>query len=324
MNHWDLIAKKLTEGLSSEEEKNLELWIVESPENKKEYEQALKTWNLVDENIDFDPNTEKAWEKLESKIRETKVVPLNSKNSSKSTYRTMGYAAAALLAIIGLTFVFNVLTKPEITTYTASDSVKEISLSDGTKVWLNANSSLEINNYFNETKRDVKLNGEAYFEVAHNKEKPFKISTEYTKTTVLGTSFYIGNSSGDSKEYISVNSGKVKYQFGANEVILTKGEKAKIDSKGNVEKTSLNNPNEFAVKSGKLQYENVTLQQIFSDIKKFNHYIVESESSIDTCLFTGQFETLNPKEILETLVITNNIQYHFNDNIISVSGEGCK
>ncbi|RZK37353.1 MAG: hypothetical protein EOO90_25385, partial [Pedobacter sp.] len=74
---------------------------------------------------------------------------------------------------------------------TPSGGEYQITLPDGTKVWLNAISSLKFPNKFTSKNREVELEGEAYFEVAKDASKPFSVSTKHTKVSVLGTHFNV-------------------------------------------------------------------------------------------------------------------------------------
>ncbi|WP_449436583.1 FecR family protein [Pedobacter steynii] len=68
---------------------------------------------------------------------------------------------------------------------------KQITLGDGTIVWLNSLSSLTLKNGFNDKTREVELTGEAYFDVAHKADKPFKVHTDQFDINVLGTAFNV-------------------------------------------------------------------------------------------------------------------------------------
>jgi len=124
----------------------------------------------------------------------------NGENSLKisSNYKWLKIAAAVLL-VVGIGFLYRVYDagKKEsavsiaITFKTKSGERKKITLPDGSTVLLNAQSSLSIGKEFNETCREVVLKGEAYFDVIHNKNKPFKVRTEEFNINVLGTAFNV-------------------------------------------------------------------------------------------------------------------------------------
>jgi len=124
----------------------------------------------------------------------------NSENSLKisRSYNWLKIAAAILL-IAGIGFLYRVYNAGKKegavsfakTFKTISGERKKITLPDGSTVLLNAQSSLSIGKEFNETCREVVLKGEAYFDVIHNKNKPFKVHTEEFNINVLGTAFNV-------------------------------------------------------------------------------------------------------------------------------------
>lgn len=123
----------------------------------------------------------------------------NSENSLKvaGNYKWLKVAAAILMvASIGILYRSYQVGNTEVvlvakTFQTKSGERKKITLPDGSTVLLNAQSSLSIGKEFNQTFREVTLRGEGYFDVIHNKNKPFKVRTEEFNINVLGTSFNV-------------------------------------------------------------------------------------------------------------------------------------
>jgi transmembrane sensor len=108
-------------------------------------------------------------------------------------------------------------------------------LSDGSKVWLNNETTIHYPVTFTSDERRIELEGgEAYFEVMHNSDKPFKVIVNGTEVEVLGTQFSI--SAFADEDFIQTNllTGKVKVTHGSNPKILTPGQKANVDKTGNI------------------------------------------------------------------------------------------
>lgn len=127
-------------------------------------------------------------------------------------------AAAAVLFIAGAGILFFNLQKqgwvsnqPLNTTVfeTRTGEKKQIQLQDGSIVWLNAESRLILAKDFNETTREVDLEGEAYFDVAHSKTKPFKVHTQAFNLDVLGTAFNVKAYPGDVKAIATLVRGSI-------------------------------------------------------------------------------------------------------------------
>jgi ferric-dicitrate binding protein FerR (iron transport regulator) len=124
-------------------------------------------------------------------------------------------AAAVVLFIIGLAVLYNKdianLVKPVQQVLISSDAGqhRQISLPDGTKVWLSPATQISYPDHFSNAKREVKLTGEAFFEVVHDTKHPFIINSGKLKTVVLGTSFNVRAYPKAKSAEVTVVSGKV-------------------------------------------------------------------------------------------------------------------
>ena len=105
-----------------------------------------------------------------------------------------------------------------------------LTLSDGTQVWLNADSKLEFPKHFKGSQRKVKLQGEAYFEVAKDASKPFMVETEYFNTTVLGTTFNIKAYTPKDANIVLIE-GSVRVASGKQSLTLVPGQQASLNAK---------------------------------------------------------------------------------------------
>src|SRR5690606_38677711 len=103
-----------------------------------------------------------------------------------------------------------VQAQPQTVVQTAVGERQHFTLSDGSTALLNGSSRLRVADDFNGTHRVVWLEGDAYFEVAKNAEKPFIVRTASTKTTALGTSFRVTNYADQHQPQVMLTSGKVQ------------------------------------------------------------------------------------------------------------------
>lgn len=113
-----------------------------------------------------------------------------------------------------------------------NDIKKEYLLDDGSRIWLNRNSQIQHPKKFKKDSRTIVLKGEAYFEVASIKNKPFVVDVENTKVTVLGTKFNIDAIG--SKAIVSVSEGKVAFASSSNNsigLIRTENQEGVFDEK---------------------------------------------------------------------------------------------
>jgi len=131
------------------------------------------------------------------------------KNRLSHLYHRMVKIAAIAIIFLGITFLASYLINTgSISQVAAKGEKKTILLPDGSLVFLNSKSSISYSKDF-KNKRELKLTGEAYFEVKKNPERPFLVETEKIKTRVLGTSFNI-KAYKNSQTMVSVNTGKVE------------------------------------------------------------------------------------------------------------------
>lgn len=218
IKYWELIAKKLSGELSSEEEKQLSLWLNTDSANQEKLKAAEYIWKTSGSlTSDFEPNTEKAWLSLKERIE----------NSGKTKPFPVGRLvwlkiAAAIAVIIMMGFLVKYMvnikdsTGPVLAEIVTTDSVKVFYLSDKTRISLNKNSRFTYPEKFTDSLRIVSLAGEAFFEVTADSHKPFIIQAGQTKTRVLGTSFNIKAHEKDEDVQVTVVSGKVQLEIENN------------------------------------------------------------------------------------------------------------
>lgn len=175
---------------------------------------------------------------------------------------------------------------------TRPGELKYLLLPDGTKVWLNVASTLEFPPSFNGKTREVKLTGEAYFDVMHAADQPFLIHTGHVVTQVLGTAFNIKAYPGQPDVIVSVQRGKV--QVSKNDQVmatLTKGQEVKVVTTAEEATVSeTKEANVAAWTNGRLIYESRSIGDILSDMERtYNVAIILKDSSILADTLTTSF-----------------------------------
>ena len=216
MNNKDINA--LVEGrLSDEKKAEVVKWLLKNPKQQQRYH-VLKARHVA-----------KLLKEGGGKNK------LDTKRKFADWYKYVGYAACVLLMVaLAYTLVSpnEQLEAKYSQTILASTSIgenKTITLSDGTKVTLNANTTFSYPEKFSEESRDVSLQGEAFFDVAHNPEKPFKVATgNGMNIQVLGTVFNVKSYPEDQNVETTLVSGKVKVVEEQNQktVVLAPSQRA--------------------------------------------------------------------------------------------------
>ncbi len=146
-----------------------------------------------------------------------------------------------------------------------------VELSDGSKVWLNAESSLQYPAQFSGNTREVKLIGEAYFEVKSNAEKPFIVTTNAERVEVLGTHFNINSYPDVGLSRVTLSEGKVRVAPLSNRTdthILTPNSQAVIRG-SNIEKISVNADEYIAWKNGEFMFNNEPLSSVLQKLSRW-------------------------------------------------------
>lgn len=202
----ELLFKYFSNEASAEEVAQIEQWLEEDPARQSEFDSAHYLFNAMILHSD--------------ELSKMTTPGALEKTSRKSKVRRLVYryaAAAAAVVIAGLSGVF-VEREINYNKMTAQTNVLEVpagqrmsvTLSDGTQVQLNGNSRIEYPAIFSRKQRNVKLSGEAFFEVKHDERHPFIVETFASKVEVLGTRFNVY--ADEASEYFSTAlvDGKVK------------------------------------------------------------------------------------------------------------------
>ncbi|WGQ11563.1 DUF4974 domain-containing protein [Pedobacter gandavensis] len=233
------------------------------------------------------------------------------------------YAAAAAAFIIGILFagiLFSTSSshQSDYTFLTGKGERAQVLLPDGTKVWLNSSTYINFHSSFFGLNRGLELSGEAYFEVAHDQYRPFVVSTNQVKTTVLGTKFNVRFRKEENRVVTSLLSGSVKVDVQNvakenQEFILKPGQEIAVNTKTmQSELTKSIRPEDILLWiDGKLNFKNATLLDITRALEK--HFDVRfsfQNEALEDKRFTCEFETDDDiSQILKILSLTNQLKY---------------
>lgn len=320
----DLIAKVLTDEATDVEQTELNRWLAESPENQKYFADLKRIWTQSGDAVEtLDVDTDEAWSRVKKRIHEP---PKKLTVKWLSIPNIMKIAAAALILFGAIKFFDNdsTLQNKEIATIT---TVSKDTLSDGSRVTLNKKSSLTT--VFSKKERRVKMSGEAFFDVAHDTEKPFVIEVKTLEIKVVGTSFNVDNLSEVGKIIVVVETGKVLLK-GANgaEISLEKDDKAVYDvATGQFEQRTKNmDKNVVSYKTDVLQFEKTSLRDAVKQINQlYDTHIEIASAAIENCPVSTTYKKGDDLEFYFKEVIGESINLTFEkvgDKII-LKGTGC-
>ncbi|RBQ03440.1 FecR family protein [Pedobacter miscanthi] len=186
----------------------------------------------------------------------------------------------------------------------------QVILPDGTKVWLNAASSLKYPEVFTGNERRVELTGEAYFEVAKNKAKPFHVKNHNQDVEVLGTHFNINSYMDDNTIKTTLLEGSVRVSNGKSVRILKPGEQSVADGNGIIRLAAeVDTDDETAWKNGLFQFNNANLKSILSQLERWYDINIDY-SSVPDKKYNGMVpRKAKLSEVLKMLEKTGNIRF---------------
>lgn len=327
------IAKYLSDNMVPEEKEELFAWVEAESENKALFEDSMDVWEAAEPSPDsFRANTDIAWEKMEERMEHKRQqAEVESSLEVVSLLRPMLRIAAAaiLLLMAGIWYYDTIEPEPSIVS-TQIDEKTTVDLPDGSKVWLNENSTLTYEKVFDN--RIVYLQGEAFFEVEKKDGATFEVIAGESKTTVLGTSFNIRAYESEAYVEVAVKTGKVEVtsQKKQSKAILQPAEHAiYTKTTAKVEKQSGPLANADAWKKQELNFSKASMDQIIQDLERY--FDIEIEVTNKDILKCGWESTdpriPNPK--LENILKQINFGSPFSVDTVIVnekyvfSGKGC-
>ncbi|WP_200976052.1 FecR family protein [Echinicola sp. 20G] len=199
----------------------------------------------------------------------------------------------------------------------------KLRLSDGTKVFLNAQSKLVFPVAFTGETRSVKLEGEGYFEVTPDKDRPFYVEVEGMRVQVLGTSFNVKAYTDESVTETVLVEGKVKLLNGTSqETLLSPDEKAVLNKRSKeIAVSEIDAVSATAWINGKYYFNNARLEDIMTDLARWYDFETKySSQELREVRFEGwinRYEELDP--ILRIIEITNKIKIERNGKELIIS-----
>lgn len=170
---------------------------------------------------------------------------------------------------------------------TPSGGQFQLVLPDGSKVWLNSSSSIRFPTAFNGDERKVELTGEAYFEVAKNAAKPFKVSVKEMEVQVLGTHFNIMAYDDEKSINTTLLEGSVKVSKGSAGKILVPGQQSKVGSGGDIKVTEADVEEAIAWKNGYFQFNSYDIETIMRQVARWYDVKVVYKDDIPVGHFSG-------------------------------------
>lgn len=273
--------------------------------------------NIIAESLKDEVEVDKEWERLFSSIEKKTISKMKAR---RLFLQYMKYAAAVLLGVgISLSTLYltnqeNLSTVGNYKLVTSKGEKSYLRLPDGTKVWLNSCTTLEYAENYGHSNRDIYLDGEAYFEVAKNKDLPFVVKTNGIDVKALGTAFNVSAYMEDSQLTTTLFNGKVAVQptLTKQEVLLEPNQVAVYDKSRNKIEVVPFDKKQFAQwRGGFLSFEMMYLQDITKLLERNYNVVFRYENQgIKKLRFSGSFRNNEDlSEILNVIKTNTGIRY---------------
>lgn len=336
---YDLLFEKYKQNeCTAEDLRFLEKWSSDLYENHK-----------FADNIETDVTEKKLWTRIEKSLLQNTSSNYKTKNKvalfiGRFKRASVGIAAC-FLAVIGYFLVSNFNNsndfdlgkqKHGIESKNIANNIQKVILPDNSVVSLEMNASIITDENYGKTNRTVYLEGEAFFEVQSNPQKPFLVYSGGLVTEVLGTSFRIKPKPKSNIIEVSVQKGKVSVYASENKktgsklngVILTTNQKVIFDTdqktiRQGIVEAPIIIPQEFP--KTEFVFEEETLENLIKTLElAYGVEILVSNSNLKQCAFTGDLNNLSLYKQLEFVCGSINAQYEIRGSTVFIVGQGCK
>ena len=338
---WALLARHLAAEATASERADLRVWVQADPTHLQILTTVTRAWERAAEAapapVLFSPaDVEAAWQRFRPLMAApSPLTPALQPNLSKAA--TLAAPAAqpmwplqrrvaarrwqlvtGLALLLGAGFVLAKmgLFKPRelVLTYTTAAERRQVQLPDGSTIWLNAHSQVRyagVGSVPAHGLRAVQLIGEAYFEVQHNPDRPFVVSTATARVRVTGTAFNVRAYAAEDSVEVSVTHGRVwlTHASAADSVLLTAGTRAALraaDAPGRVaarlHTSPAADPNFRAWQTDTLRFADVSVTQVARTLRAtFGTAVQLSTPGLGQCRFTAIFLHPQPAQVLAVL-----------------------
>lgn len=301
----ELIIKDLQGRLEEKERLVLQQWRQADPMHERQYGEVREVWAATGREMDLvePPDPVASWNRFRTKL-DSRSTPKSAGKTylvwSPNTWRI----AAALAAMVAIAWFFWPSGQRQPILLTAAENKTTHLLPDGTSITLKGGSTLELDVDFGQgSSRNVRLQGHAFFDVASDPDRPFRIQAGRMDITVLGTQFYVLHRK--EKGSISVTEGRVKAEdrISGRSWEMTVNQQLEWAPGPQTEPVMTSvGENDFAWHTGFLRFRDQPLGEVLDLLEdQFGVAIHLTRKELAYCRYTGQFRQEKLPDILRTL-----------------------
>jgi transmembrane sensor len=207
---------------------------------------------------------------------------------------------------------YNTLTNPK------GSRVVDMTLADGSRVWLNAGSSITYPVAFIEKERTVLITGEAYFEVTRDKTKPFKVTKGQMQVEVLGTHFNVNAYDDEKNIKVTLLEGAVRLKTNKENQILQPGEQAQVSGTISILK-NVDMEAVMAWKDGRFKFSSVDIETIMRQVARWYDIDIEYRGKVEGTLSGGLARNVNASQLFHVLELTDKVRFEIQGRKVIVT-----
>ncbi len=348
---FDLLGRFLAGECNPEETARVQDWLAAAPENQTTLEALKEIWHHAPAP---DPQAQArediAWSKVSMRMQaqasaqaahaageEPTAAPSLAPLPKATSARQWWWRIAAMLAValsIGMVFYLNQLRQQpgsELLAFSTGATALTDTLPDGTIVHLNAHSRLVYPAQFAAGERVVSLEGEAFFEVAHDAAHPFRILAGAADVRVLGTSFNLSTSGEQVR--VAVQTGKVELTQHDSltpqpraKLLLTAGMAASYDGKRKAMQQELGEvENDQFWRTGNLVFRDASMERVVDQLNAvFSDSITLGNPALASCHLSTSFRRPSIDSVITVIAETFDLKVTHNGNVYQLDGEPCE
>ncbi len=341
--NWNRITKYLASETTPDENREIEAWIAEDPSRKQEIDELRKMWDTSDylakvrspEEMELENDWERLLKDMRSskRVRKTrfpkgfsKVHDLSGMVKRRSgAWQFLRVAAVIIVMFGGAILLSHLLYSPEVyveeqeshirEVFTEPSQLANITLRDGSVARLGVDSRLIISEGYNSEDRKVFVQGQVYFDVTHDHERPFIVETGQARLEVLGTDFSVRAWPEDEKIQVAVAGGSVSMSSLGNSdqegIILREGELGLLDKvSGELTSRQVDTQQYLSWLDGRIVFEDVKLHQVGRDLERWFDITIDFQNEeVANRRLTAVLNNRSIDNVLDVIGVTLGIDY---------------